>query len=331
MTLKIGFIGRGTFYKEIHKHLKQQGVDSLLLNHRPSYACTRDIIVNYGLAGDKLEEWRFSAAGEGSIGNAITLNYHVFGNKLECCERVRAGGVPVPECKNRRDVYVNQQDWIVKPKISFGGRGIASYIGQAVTSSQYLQKRITNRRYELRVHAIKWLPIAEWLVSKRTHPDGEAQLTWNHHQGGSFSNIAMDESNTGVFKRAKEHAKKAIMTLGYDFSAVDFIVQNAPTGVRELPVWFIEANLAPGFTTDRTREFYFNAFLKLVSSNFYDRDRSVSLATSIPPPVPVQETLPICAPPRRLTIEQVLGLIRMLSTSTSLSREAVINYVNNMQ
>jgi hypothetical protein len=328
MNKKIGWIGRGTYYKEIHKHLKQHGVDSLLLNDRPRFAQTRDIIVNYGLTGEKQLDWAVRANTWRTDRREITLNNSIFGNKLQCCEQVRAVGVPVPECRASR-ITSNAElpGFIVKPLLSFGGRGIVPYTGQAVTSRQYLQKRITNRRYELRVHGVKWLPVEEWLVSKRTHPDGEAQLTWNHHQGGSFSNIEMNESNTGVFKRAKQYAKKAIQTLGYDFAAVDFIVQN---GSGELPVWFIEANLAPGFTTDRTREFYCNAFLKLADTHFYDEDLSITLATSIPPPVPVQET-PVPTAPRSLNLTHKLLIIERISSQSTISPAQLIEFINNLR
>jgi hypothetical protein len=316
MTARIGFIGRGTYYKEIHRHLKQQGVDSLLLNTKPRQGGTRDVIVNYGLSGTKLDDW----IDHRHSGDDVTLlNYHVFGNKLQCCEAVRAVGVPVPECRVHADERWSSDEWIVKPLLSFGGRGIVPYTGQQITSKQYLQKRINNRRYELRVHAMNWLPVEEWLVSKRTHPDGESQLTWNHHQGGSFSNIEMNEGNTGVFKRAKVYAKKTIETLGYDFSAVDFIVQN---GDRELPVWFIEANLAPGFSTDRTREFYFNAFLKLAQQE--------APVLSIPPPVPVQET-PVPTAPRSLNLTHKLLIIERISTQSTISPAQLIEFINNLR
>lgn len=327
MTKKIGFIGRGTYYKEIHKHLKEHGVDSLLLNDRPRFIQTRDVVVNYGLAGDKLHDWNI---GTRVPNHAVTLNYRAFGDKLQCCEAVRAVGVPVPDCTHSdvpfhvRSNLDTSGEWIVKPLLSFGGRGIVPYTGQAITPRQYLQKRIVNRRYELRVHAVQWLPIEEWLVSKRTHLDGEAQLTWNHHQGGSFSNIEMNESNTGVFKRAKQYAKKVIETLGYDFSAVDFIVQNVPAGVRELPVWFIEANLAPGFTTDRTREFYFSAFLKLAQQE--------APAVSIPPPVPVLETQREVAP-HLLTPTRKMRIIAYLSSEETgrYTKDNLIEFINNLR
>jgi hypothetical protein len=323
MTKKIGFIGRGTYYKQIHKHLKEHGVDSTLLNDYPHHSYTRDVVVNYGLSGTKLDNWRLETIPRLRRG---MINSSIFGNKLMCCEAVRAVGVPVPETPRIDGNWIPDTmaaAWIVKPLASFGGRGIVPYSGQAITPRQYLQKRVTNRRYELRVHAVKWLPVEEWLVSKRTHPDGEAQLTWNHHQGGSFANISMQEGNTGVFKRAKEYAKKVIETLGYDFSAVDFIVQNSPTGVQELPVWFIEANLAPGFTSDRTREFYCDAFMKLAQQD--------TPAISIPPPVPVQET-PVQLGSFRLNMSNQLDIIRFVSsTGGSLTSGQLIEFINSLR
>jgi hypothetical protein len=342
MSLKIGWIGRGTFFKEIHNHLKRDGVDShnfmATVHRRPI-----DVLINYGLQGAKLDAWlRDDRDNANLYSNGFVLNIEIYGNKYSCCCAVKGADVPVPDMITPREYSrMNRtqmaglvaENFIVKPIWSFGGRRINEYRGQAIAVDEYLQRRIVNRRYELRVHAMGWLPQSEWLVAKKTHPQGEEQLTWNFHTGGVFANIEQAESNTGVFKRAKEYAAKAMKALRYDFCSVDFIVANASGG--PLPVYFIEANLATGFTTDRTREFYLDAFDKLSRMSIPALKRALRQTTPVAEtpttPPPVQRTQPACAPPRRLTEAQIIGLIRMLTTSTSLSREAVINYINNMQ
>ena len=343
MSLKIGWIGRGTFYKLIHNHLKREGVDSYNLMEIAQNRSV-DVLVNYGLHGEKLREWtQADRCNANFYTNGLVLNKNLYGNKLVCCMAVEATDVPVPTTITAGEVRSLGRDqlaglvadhYIVKPLWSFGGRGIAPYGGQRITDNQYLQRRIVDRRYELRVHAMAWLPKEKWLVAKKTHPLGEEQLTWNFHTGGSFASIEQNESNTGVFKRAKEYAEKAMKALHYDFCSVDFIVANASGG--PLPVYFLEANLATGFTTDRTGEFYMEAFKKLSSMTLPALKRALRQeTTTVPetpnPPPPVQRTQTTCAPPRRLTEFQIFGLIRMLTTPTSLSREFIINYINNMQ
>lgn len=324
----VGFIGRGSFFKEICKHLKDNGYNAYnLMDERARAPRVLNTIVNYGLQGDHLRIWMSTSTHRHVYPLCQDIkNKSLFGDKYGCCEAVRSAGVPVPECKSGVDAYVNTQDWIVKPLWSFGGRGIVPYTGQRLTARQYLQKRITNRRYELRVHAVSWLPKDKWLVAKRIHPDGDAQLTWNYHQGGTFSNIEQNESNTGVFKRAKEYAAKAINALGLQFGAVDFIVQN---GSGELPLWFLEVNMAPGFTTDRTREFYFIAFEALAVGQSAAVPEAPPRTTATPPPAATRE-MPSAAVARSLTMTNKMKIISWLTNNNGNSEE-LISYIHTLR
>jgi hypothetical protein len=154
-------------------------------------------------------------------------------------------------------------DWIIKPYYSLGGRDIRRYErGSNVPATHYLQKDLSStRRYEVRVHAMAWVPPEQWIIQKRVHEDGETQLTWNHHTGGTF--ITVNDTTDPLFVRIKETTAALMRTLGYQFGAADFIVCNAGERGRPLPHYFIEWNLAPGWTLDHIRDYYISAFRAL--------------------------------------------------------------------
>lgn len=297
MAISLGFIGRGSFYKDLHDHLVSNGRESFNFTRARERTLIADVLVNYGLYGQKLSAWE-NAHPTREFG--AILNSKLFGNKYDSLLTVdQAAGVPVPMSLpsiTQRDA--TSAEWIAKPYFSFGGKNIfpIGRVSEVNWDTHYAQRRVLYRRYELRVHVFRWVPKSDWLVSKRLHPDGESQLTWNHHQGGSFRNISRNEGNTGVFKRAKDYAEKAAKELGYDFCSVDFIVGNANPGSEQLPLYFIEVNTATGFTTDRTRDAYRSAFLKL--SNFRSADDLLahlggeSRAAQPPPPVRAQDPQP---------------------------------------
>ena len=333
-NISVGFVGRGSFYKEICAHLQDTGYNVHNLMTDRQVPLSIDTIVNYGLTGSHLRIWGEARRGHNGIlyNTCPDIKNKVMpGNKYQCLDLVRQAGVPCPESKPAASTSeVRSGEWIQKPYYSFGGRGIAVLSSDNPRgwnpSSHYVQKRVTDRRYELRVHVTNWLPKEQWLVSKRTHPDGDAHLTWNFHQGGTFSNIEQNESNTGVFKRAKVFAEKAINALGLQFGAVDFIVQN---GSGELPIWFLEVNMAPGFTTDRTREFYFMAFKALAAGQSAPVPATPPRTQATPPPAATRE-MPAAATARSMTAAKRMTIISWLASGNN-SFEELIAYINTLR
>jgi hypothetical protein len=345
----LGFIGRGSFYKEIIENLGSRNRNAV--DFTPSTAVRirpTEVLVNYGLHGERLGRWQ---ARMGRLADlfAITLNPKVYGNKLECVQAVERVAPLLPHFKVPQSVpmlspaQMGSGEWIKKPYWSFGGRDIEQLNGSTCPdwSKFYAQQRVRNRRYELRVHVFNWLPMSEWLVSKRTHPDGESVLTWNHHQGGTFMNIEPAESNTGVFARAKQAAALVAKTLKYDFCSVDFIAENVSSG--SVPIYFIEANLATGFTTDRTKEVYCDAFFKLANMSEPEIRRALRSDTPQQPAAPTPTPPPVQSAPRprapfEVTDADKLKIIRFLTAShpqvtpdRRYTNEELITFINSLR
>ena len=252
-------VGRGTWYKKVAKTLGTNWTTS----------CTADslqdckVVVNFGLVGDKWENFKFGT--ESFLKPSCKkINWNLEPNKFKAAFICGKNDIQSPKIYPYNSSPVNFFDdehygeWIVKPKYSIGGKGIVEWEGQNLTKGQYFQRRIKNRAYELRVHAFKWVSPDKWLVFKRTHPAGEAQLTWNFKQGGSFSTI--ENGNVGIFKRAKEASLKVLECLNQDFGAVDFICSKDDD---PLIPWFIEINSSPGMKIPGVKQAYVSAFNSL--------------------------------------------------------------------
>ena len=247
MTLRIKFIGRGTYLNDI-----AQTVGS----HRISNA---HIAVNYGSQGDRLRDYRRRYP---NIDRLPMLNERQFGNKYQCVAAAQRAGVPIPASASTVNEMPNDmrnQPMIIKPYYSLGGRDIHRYEGQTVPDTHYIQEDLSSRRrYEIRVHVFAWMSPESWIFQKRVHDDGEDQLTWNHHTGGRF--ITINDPSDALFQRVRESCQRLMSTLGYQFGAVDFIICNSGERGAPLPHYFIEWNLAPGFTLDTIRDYYIAAF-----------------------------------------------------------------------
>jgi hypothetical protein len=209
---------------------------------------------NWGLQGERRSTYHRNYP---AITRLPILNDEQFGNKFDCIRAVGAAGVPIPESVPRQQV--TETGWIKKPYYSLGGRDIARLVvGEEVPNTHYMQREITNRRYEMRVHCAAWINPRDWVFQKRVHEDGDEQLTWNHHTGGSF--ITVNEPTDPLHDRLRETVKTIMQVLGYQFGAVDFIIQNPGERGQPLQHYFIEFNLAPGWTLDRIRDWYYSTF-----------------------------------------------------------------------
>ena len=216
-----------------------------------------DAIVNYGLAGDRLDSFyrKFPSARKIPMVNK-TIGY----SKLNVCNRVKRIDIRVPESKLTLSSADNTADWIEKRINSIGGIGICKARGKKSISGKYYQEFIGKRVYELRVHAFLWIPEVEWRVQKRL---GSAEeIAWNYKNGGHFVTVHNPRSYK-TFIKAEEVSKKVLELLGMSFGAVDFLVDN------NYEVYFIEVNSAPGFS-ELSKPIYVDAFSKLKTANKKD-------------------------------------------------------------
>jgi len=208
-----------------------------------------DIIVNYGLSGDRLNG--FLRSHRAARGVPI-INKYAGISKYSAIQKADGAGLLVPESKLSLGRGDNRADWIEKRFNSSRGYGICAARGRERMGDKYYQKFIRNRVYELRIAAFLWVPTEEWGIFKR-HGD-KNKIAWNFHQGGHFSGV--HDRSAQVFRTAVNMSKTALETLHMGFGAVDFLVDEARK------VYFIEVNSAPGFT-EFSANTYIRAFKKL--------------------------------------------------------------------
>jgi len=209
-------------------------------------------LVNYGLAGAQLDSFYCRKPSARGI---PTINGNVGYSKLSVVNRAEREKIQAPESKLSLAHGDSIEDFIEKRTNSVGGIGIKKARGKGQLPGKYYQRFIKNRRYEIRVHAFKWMDINKWPVQKRVGP--EDVIAWNYKQGGHFITVGKPGSY-GVFIKAREISEKILNMLGMSFGAVDFVVDNGYN------LWFLEVNSAPGFT-DLSEPLYIEAFKKLNS------------------------------------------------------------------
>ena len=211
-----------------------------------------DVIVNYGLAGEKLESFlRRHPASR----NTPVINRFIGAPKYRAVKDAEATGILVPESKLSLSRTDRLSDWIEKRVHSSQGKGICVARGKGRLTGKYYQKMISDRRFELRVHAFMWVPPDEWRLHKRRGP--EDQIAWNYHQGGHFQTVRQP-NKFKVFLEAKEISKKILEMRNMAFGAVDLIVDN------DMRVYFIEVNASPGFT-ELSQGIYIDAMNRLTA------------------------------------------------------------------
>lgn len=226
----------------------RSGADILGYFKKPSVL--PDAIINYGLAGSRLDAFyrRFPSAKKIPM-----INKHCGYSKFNVCRRAADKGIPVPKSKASLTKSDKLSNWIEKRTNSIGGKGIRKARGRGSISGKYYQEFIDKRRYELRVHAFLWIPQEDWRVQKRLGAANE--IAWNYKNGGHFVSVHRPRSYQ-TFVQAEEISEKILKMLGMAFGAVDFLVDNSYN------LYFIEVNSAPGFS-ELSKPIYIDAFGRL--------------------------------------------------------------------
>ncbi len=207
-----------------------------------------DAIINYGLAGDHLRAFNRKYPDAKRL---PVVNANVGYSKLTAVRRAASNNILVPESKSSLARNDDAKNFIEKRTNSIGGIGICQAKSKGSIPGKYYQQFISNRRYELRVHAFTWTD--NWTVQKRIGPADT--IAWNFKQGGHFITVRNPESYK-IFVEAREISAKILKMLDMSFGAVDFIVDT------DYRVYFIEINSGPGFT-NLSGQIYFDAFTKL--------------------------------------------------------------------
>lgn len=209
-----------------------------------------DLLVNYGLAGERLRQYyrRFPSAK-----TIPTVNKSIGHSKLRVVNMAKKIGILTPDSKLALSRLDKKKDWIEKRFSSQGGVGICAARGKSALKGKYYQKFINDRAYELRVHAFKWRGLEDYRIQKRLGDKNE--IAWNFSKGGHFITVRNHHAYP-VFKSAKEISERMLDILKMSFGAVDFVVDT------ERRLYFIEVNSAPGFS-GLSDSIYIDAFKEL--------------------------------------------------------------------
>jgi len=236
--------------KKGSKSCKEIREGAEILGYFKKPAVLPEVIVNYGLAGAKLDSFfkKFPSARRVPM-----LNRSIGYSKLTVCHRAEKKDIPVPESRQRLEHGSKRDEWIEKRTNSIGGKGICIARGTGSIGGKYYQKFIKNRRYELRVHAFAWIPKSEWRVQKRLGSADE--IAWNYKNGGHFVTVK-NPGASKTFVQSQEISEKVLDMLGMSFGAVDFLVDT------NYNLYFIEINSAPGFS-ELSKPIYVDAFTRL--------------------------------------------------------------------
>jgi glutathione synthase/RimK-type ligase-like ATP-grasp enzyme len=213
-----------------------------------------DFLVNYGLAGKHMRAYLERMPRAAGI---PTINRNLGRSKYTVVKMVGKNGVLVPDTKKTLGAADHPKDFIEKKLFSAGGVGIKRATKKGAVNNKYYQRFISDRRYELRVHAFRWQDPTTWRVSKRLG-DHDA-IAWNYKQGGYFQTVNNPQGYK-VFRDAIEISDDILKMLDMGFGAVDFVVTN------DGEIYFLEVNSAPGFE-ELNKHIYIEAFNDLVKTS----------------------------------------------------------------
>lgn len=190
------------------------------------------------------------------------------------------------------DLSRDPNGWLLKPYNSQGGRGIKIYEGERVRSGFYLQKNAKKFR-EFRAHVGLWLENPVFTIQEKKPkpelfddligdpdyyfwPIEEAEVrealpvTWNIESGFYFRRSTTPENREEkanrypLFARIEELAIKAVAAIGYQFGAVDILMD------EDRQLWVIEVNSHPAIKNEESKRIYKIALEPLKEINKMD-------------------------------------------------------------
>ncbi|NIU83190.1 MAG: hypothetical protein GWN17_05495 [Candidatus Korarchaeota archaeon] len=201
--------------------------------------------------------------------------------------------------------------WVVKPVNSQGGFLVRVWDGSRIRHNEYLQKRVVKFR-EFRAHVATFLPEEDrcfsiqekkpkpelWDANISSQPETEGlaynwptsedvrqflPFTWNIANGFYYRRSTTPENRarkcrrTPLFGRIEDLGVRAIEALGYDFGAVDIVMDT------DRNLYVLEVNSHPALKNDRSKEIYVTVFSQLESTRPQTqvRERETSYHTRI--------------------------------------------------
>jgi hypothetical protein len=224
------------------------------------------------------------------------INKKLIANKLEAQQKMEAEEVGEHILTWRRQEpssAAHDRDpnrWIIKPYASQGGAGIRTYEGGRLNSAFYLQKRV-NKLREFRAHVGLWLNFPVFTIQeKKPKPElwqevlsdspyqwpatryhrERLPLTWNINSGFYLRRSTTPEdraeklSRFPLFRRIEEVAIKAVRALGYQYGAVDILMD------EDRNLWVVEINSHPAIKNENSKALYIIALEPLKTMSKMD-------------------------------------------------------------
>jgi hypothetical protein len=176
-----------------------------------------DIVICYGQSNHRVWE------------GLLCLNRHLIMDKGEQMAILGEDLAPYSTWQ-RPDTH---EGWIIKPKISMGGRGIRRMEeGEKAAPHEYYQKEFDKIR-EFRAHCFLWNEDNPVPFIQEKVIDEKEQLCWNKKQGGRFWYVYQDGRDPEDMRRSDRMSKatrdmitkmsvEALKKLNYDFGGLDF-------------------------------------------------------------------------------------------------------------
>lgn len=218
------------------------------------------------------------------------INKKIIGNKLTAQTTMESAGMS-EHILGRATSSRSSGSWVVKPFATQGGRGIRRYrLRDAVRPGTYLQIDAEKLR-EFRAHVGLWLDNPVFTIQeKKPKPElwrdvfgnngayewplhntdirNRFPVTWNVESGFYFRRTTTPDNRAdkarrfGLIRRIEEVAIKAIKALGYQYGAVDILMDT------ERHLWVTEINSHPAIKNEDSKRIYLQALapLKTIST-----------------------------------------------------------------
>lgn len=213
-----------------------------------------DYIINWGHAGDKLDQFNCKILN-------TPENVRLATNKLSFFKKMAEVGVSIPDFTDKKDFalsWVKEGFEVVARKVLSGhsGEGIVIVSKAEDMVDAPLYTKYIPKKEEYRVHVFDGKIIDVQRKIKRP----EITVT-NWHVRNLDSGFIFARNDIKPDQKVLDYSLRCIEALGLDFGAVDIIYNQ-----KRKEAYLLEVNTAPG-CQGQTLENYANAFLAFVKEN----------------------------------------------------------------
>lgn len=179
-------------------------------------------------------------------------------SKVKTYKRLEECGIRCPRLLTKAQALQFNTPLLGRKDGLSGGRGIMVYTnGTEIVQEHDFYVPVIPCRREFRIHVFN----KEIVAIQKKRIANAISIIHNHDNGVLFQNIPLDDFNIGARKTSeiKEMALAATQAVGLDFAAIDVLQEQ---GTNEL--FILEANSAPGISSQPIYHIYLELFRKLV-------------------------------------------------------------------